>query len=339
MLLSGLTCAVFAHRFRSRRYCFDNVVVAGAAADVAVELFANGMLIEIVAASPHDVERRHDHSRCAKAALESVIFAECFLHGMQRTIRFGQPLNGGDLGTLALQSEGRAGFCCDAVDMNDAGPALRGIAADMGPGQPQIFAEKLHQQSAGFDITGDGFSVDRHGHGWHELTPNLGPKALFFADVPSDGGGSPAKSGRFSPDFHFGTRITLNPDYGPGQGIQKAKNAWSPGDTNSGARNSRGEFLKEIIGNLLGGAIDQALAKLSELAADLRLDVVREQSAAVLFSKRDRRPTLCKAGDAAVALAGDLIAVGWIEIGQMDLAFEPRLHGTDLGGGDRLKFG
>src|SRR5262249_18338088 len=281
----------------------------------------------------------HDHSRRAKAALESVIFAKCFLHGMQRTIRFGQPLNGGDLGTLALQSEGREGFCCNAVDMNDEGHALRGVEADVSPCQPQIFMYEVQQRSAGLDIHCDCFSIDRHGHGCHELTPNLGPKALFFAVVPSDGGGSPAKSGRFSPDFHFGTRITLNPDYGPGQGIQKAKNAWSLCDTNSGARDGRGKFLKEIIGNLLSVAIDQALAKLSELAADLRLDVVREQSATVLFSKRDRRPTLCKAGNAAVALAGDLIAVGWIEIGQMDLAFEPRLHGTDLGGGDRLKFG
>src|SRR5262249_62307402 len=61
-LLSGLTCAPFGHRFRSGRYCFDNVVVAGAAADVAVELLADCVFVEIVAVPAHDVERSHNHS-------------------------------------------------------------------------------------------------------------------------------------------------------------------------------------------------------------------------------------------------------------------------------------
>ena len=52
-------------------------------------------------------------------------------------------------------------------------------------------------------------------------------------------------------------------------------------------RNGCGKFLKEIIGNLLGGTIDQALAKLGKLATDLGLDVIRQQRAAVLFGERD----------------------------------------------------
>src|SRR5580704_15974320 len=44
----------------------------------------------------------------------------------------------------------------------------------------------------------------------------------------------------------------------------------------------RGEFRKELIGELLGRAVDQALAQLRQLAADLGLDVVGQQSAAVL---------------------------------------------------------
>ena len=69
----------------------------------------------------------------------------------------------------------------DAVDMHDAGAALRGVAADMRAGQPQIFAQELHQQGARFDIAGDGFAVHRHGHGGHDLPPKFGAKSPLFA--------------------------------------------------------------------------------------------------------------------------------------------------------------
>ena len=127
----------------------------------------------------HDIERGHDHAWRAEAALQAVVLAESLLHRMQRAIRFGQALDGGDLGALTLQRERGAGLGRDAVDMNDASAALRGVAADMRAGQPQILAQELHQQGARFDVAGDGFAVHRHGHGRHDLPPNLGPKALF----------------------------------------------------------------------------------------------------------------------------------------------------------------
>jgi hypothetical protein len=49
----------------------------------------------------------------------------------------------------------------------------------MGAGKPQVFAQKLHQKRARFDITSDGFAIHRHCYGRHDLPPNLGPKALF----------------------------------------------------------------------------------------------------------------------------------------------------------------
>src|SRR6185312_7210232 len=104
-------------------------------------------------------------------------------------------------------------------------------------------------------------------------------------------------------------------------------------------RNRGGEILEKVVGDLLGGAVDQALAELGELAADLRLDVVGEQRAAVLFGERDRRTAFGKTGDAALAFARYPIAIGWIEVGKVHAAFEARLHRADLGGGDRLEFG
>ncbi len=46
----------------------------------------------------------------------------------------------------------------------------------------------------------------------------------------------------------------------------------------------RGELDEKIVGELFGRPVDQALAELGELAADLRLDVVGEQRAAILVA-------------------------------------------------------
>jgi hypothetical protein len=62
--------------------------------------------------------------------------------------------------------------------MNDAGSALRGVAADMGAGEPQVLAEELHQQGALFDIAGHGFAVHGHGYLRHSVLP--GPYARVF---------------------------------------------------------------------------------------------------------------------------------------------------------------
>src|SRR5579871_766881 len=71
-----------AHGAGARGDRLDDVVVAGAAADIAFELFADGVLVELVALAAHDVDRGHDHSGRAVAALQAVILAERFLHRM-----------------------------------------------------------------------------------------------------------------------------------------------------------------------------------------------------------------------------------------------------------------
>src|ERR1700720_1890449 len=104
-------------------------------------------------------------------------------------------------------------------------------------------------------------------------------------------------------------------------------------------RKLRGEFREELVGELLGGAVDEALAELGELAADLGLDVVGQERAAILVGERDRRAALGETGNAAVAFARDAIAVGRVEIGEANFAFEARLHRADLVGRDRLELG
>src|SRR4051812_17491373 len=55
---------------------FDDVVVAGAAADIAFQLLPDGGLVELAAIAVHDIDRRHDHAGGAIAALQAVIVAE-----------------------------------------------------------------------------------------------------------------------------------------------------------------------------------------------------------------------------------------------------------------------
>src|SRR5262249_28866065 len=102
-------------------------------------------------------------------------------------------------------------------------------------------------------------------------------------------------------------------------------------------RHRRREFDEEVVGGLLRRAVDQALAELGELAADLRLHVIGEQRAAVFVAERHLGAAFGEAGDAAFPFARDAIAVRRIEIGETDLALPARLDRPDFDRGDGLK--
>src|SRR5437763_424200 len=74
----------------------DDIVVAGAAAKIAFELFADRLLVEIVALAAHEIDRGHDHARRAEAALQTMMLAESFLHRMQ-LIAVSKPLDRQDV--------------------------------------------------------------------------------------------------------------------------------------------------------------------------------------------------------------------------------------------------
>src|SRR5438105_151812 len=99
-LARGLLGRAFAHGFSARGYRLDDVVVAGTAAQIAFELVANGVVIKLVAFAIDDIDRRHDHARRAVAALQPVMFAEGFLHRMQRAVRLRQALDRGYVGAV-----------------------------------------------------------------------------------------------------------------------------------------------------------------------------------------------------------------------------------------------
>src|SRR4051812_16695941 len=104
----------------------DDVVITGAATDIALELMAHGVLVEVPRSlgcvALHNVDRRHDHARRAIAALQAVIVAERRLHRMQ-LVTFGDAFDGGDMGAVDLADQNGAGFHGAAVDMHDTGAA------------------------------------------------------------------------------------------------------------------------------------------------------------------------------------------------------------------------
>src|SRR5439155_12827709 len=84
----------------------DDVVVAGAAAQVPLEALADvglgrvGVLLQ-------ERHRRHHHAGGAVAALEAVVLVEGLLHRVEVPVG-GQALDGGDAGAVGLHGEHRA---------------------------------------------------------------------------------------------------------------------------------------------------------------------------------------------------------------------------------------
>ena len=99
------------------------------------------------------IDRAHDHARRAEAALQAVMLAEGFLHRMQ-LVALGEALDRGDARAVHLRRQHGAALGRIAVDMNDAGAALAGVAADMRAGQAEMLAQELHQQGAVLRLRG-----------------------------------------------------------------------------------------------------------------------------------------------------------------------------------------
>ena len=64
---------------------------------------------------------------------------------------------------FGLHREYGAGFHRHAVEIDGAGAAMGGLAADMGAGHREVFADEMHQQRARFDEAFDLGAVHLHG--------------------------------------------------------------------------------------------------------------------------------------------------------------------------------
>src|SRR6476469_4610685 len=151
---------VRAHRVGRGQHRLDDVVVAGATAEIALEpepdLALGGMRVLV-----EEPDRRHHHARGAVAALQPVLLVERLLHGVER-VGSGQPLDGGDRGAVGLGRQHRARLHRLAVDEHRARPTARRVAADLGAGDPALLAQELHEQRARLDVVGLRPAVHAH---------------------------------------------------------------------------------------------------------------------------------------------------------------------------------
>ena len=91
--------------------------------------------------------RRADLAGRAIAALEAIALNERRLQGVER-LRRSQPFDGHDLVALVHHRERQTGVDPPAVDQHRAGAALAVIAALLGAGQVQMFAQGVQQGGA-----------------------------------------------------------------------------------------------------------------------------------------------------------------------------------------------
>jgi hypothetical protein len=119
-------------------------MVTGTAAQIAIEPLTHFSFCGL-RAMLYQVERTHDHTRCTKPALQTVVLLKCTLHGVQFVTA--NAFDSGNSGTFMLYRQCAAAFYRLSVNVHHTGTALRSIAADMRAGQATVFAQQFNQQS------------------------------------------------------------------------------------------------------------------------------------------------------------------------------------------------
>ena len=119
----------------------DDVLIAGAAAQISRNAHAD-FIVRRVRDLLQQPVGTDDHARRAEAALQAVHLAKALLQRMQRAIRVGDALDGEHLRALGLNREHGAGSYRLAVEIDGAGAAVAGLAADMRAGEPRVSRRK-----------------------------------------------------------------------------------------------------------------------------------------------------------------------------------------------------
>jgi hypothetical protein len=101
--------------------CFDDIHIPGASAKVTGDRVAN-FLFGWVWISFEERGRGHHHARCAKAALQTMVFMESLLNGMQLPVRC-KTLHGLDFHSIGLNGKDRTRLDRFAIQLHGAGPA------------------------------------------------------------------------------------------------------------------------------------------------------------------------------------------------------------------------
>jgi hypothetical protein len=122
-------------------------VVAGAAAEVALEPVPD-LLVGGVRIAREQVGGGHDHAGRTEAALEAVLLPEGGLHRVQFAVTVREALDGRDLRAVGLRGEHGAALHRLSVHVNRARAAVRGVAAHVSTGKPELVAQPVDEQES-----------------------------------------------------------------------------------------------------------------------------------------------------------------------------------------------
>src|SRR5712691_4141119 len=151
-----------AHARRSFLNRRDDVLVTGAAAEGAFDPMAH-IGFSWMGIAFDQIVCGHDHARRAEAALQAVLVPESLLHRVQLAVR-GEAFDGGDARPVGLHRQHRARFDRLPVDQHCAGATLTGVAANVGPSEPQCLAQEMNQKQTRLDLGALLHAVDRDGN-------------------------------------------------------------------------------------------------------------------------------------------------------------------------------
>src|SRR4029077_11645140 len=150
----------------------DDVHVARAATEVALEPFAD-LVVGRARVLRQQIRRGHDHPRRAVAALQAVLVPERLLQRMELAV-LGHAFDRGEAPALGLDREHRAALHGLAVDEDGAGPALAGVASDVGAREAGDVPYVMHEQEPGLDFILVPAAVDGSGDlVLHAVPPTL----------------------------------------------------------------------------------------------------------------------------------------------------------------------
>ena len=138
----------------------QDVVIAGAAAVVAGQRLAQGLVRELaVRVAIQEVARAHHHARRAIAALHGVALDEGLLHGGQ-FVAVGEAFGGEHLRAFGLHRQHQTGLHRRAVHLHRTRAAGAFLAAKTRTIDAGVPAQEIRQQGACFNPRGNGLAVD-----------------------------------------------------------------------------------------------------------------------------------------------------------------------------------
>ena len=141
--MASRTRYYLAHAVGAGLYRFHYVMVAGTAADVAFKPFPDFFFAGIRVVL-YQIQCAHNHTGRAEAALQSMVFAKCFLHRVQ-DVTVCETFDRCDVGTLALSGQDCAAFDGLSVLVNNTSATLAGIATNMSTGKAQVLPQELNE--------------------------------------------------------------------------------------------------------------------------------------------------------------------------------------------------